>query len=128
MAMKRVILELGAGADLHGRDYTKAAIRAVEDAMRHSSLSLFRTLALDPGSMRVEIAIGVQEPEKVDRDAVAAVLPYGERIVTVTKGGVNADGMGGPGDTIVASAGVAAWVEVPEGRFRRAAVGRSAAG
>lgn len=117
MTLKRIILELGAGADLHGRDYTKAAVRAVEDAMRHSSLSLFRTLALDPAKMRVEISIGVQEPDKVDRDRVAAVLPYGERVVTVTKGGVNADGMGGPGDTIVASAAVAAWVEIPEGRF-----------
>ena len=29
---KRVILELGAGNDLHGRDYTTAALRAVEDA------------------------------------------------------------------------------------------------
>ena len=32
MALKRVILELGAGNDLHGGDYTKAALRAVQDA------------------------------------------------------------------------------------------------
>ena len=127
MAMKRVILELGAGADLHGRDYTKAAVRAVEDAMRHSSLSLVRTLALDPAKMRVEITIGAQKPEEVDREAVAAVLPYGERIVTVTKGGVNADGMAAAeemvGDTVVVSAAVAAWVEIPEGCFRLAGEG-----
>ena len=29
MAAKRVILELGTGNDLHGGDYTKAAVRAV---------------------------------------------------------------------------------------------------
>ena len=46
MTMKRIITELGAGADLHGRDMTKAAKRAVEDAMRHSSLSLFKSLGL----------------------------------------------------------------------------------
>jgi uncharacterized protein (TIGR02058 family) len=33
MPLKRVILEMGAGNDLHGGDYTKAAIRAVEDAV-----------------------------------------------------------------------------------------------
>jgi len=43
MSLKRVILELGAGNDLHGGDYTKAAIRAVQDAIHHSSLSMIRT-------------------------------------------------------------------------------------
>ena len=33
MALNRAILEMGAGNDLHGGDYTKAAIRAVEDAL-----------------------------------------------------------------------------------------------
>ena len=32
MKGKRVILEMGSGNDLHGGDYTKAAVRAVEDA------------------------------------------------------------------------------------------------
>ncbi|MEM8754487.1 MAG: Lin0512 family protein [Pseudomonadota bacterium] len=120
MARRRIITELGAGADLHGRDFTKAAKRAVEDAMRHSSLSLFRGLELDPATMRVEILIGVAEPEAVDEAAVADVLPYGEKAVTVVKGGVTADGMGGPGDTIVASAAVTAFVEIPEGRWKLA--------
>ena len=30
MTTKRVILEMGSGADLHGGDYTKAAHRAVK--------------------------------------------------------------------------------------------------
>ena len=38
MALKRVITEFGTGNDLHGGDYTKAAVRAVEDAIHHSSL------------------------------------------------------------------------------------------
>ena len=29
MALKRMVLEIGMGNDLHGGDYTKAAIRAV---------------------------------------------------------------------------------------------------
>ena len=44
MPAKRVILELGTGNDLHGGDYTKAALRAVQDALHHSSLAMLRTL------------------------------------------------------------------------------------
>ncbi|WP_370232452.1 Lin0512 family protein [Cognatishimia sp.] len=29
------------GADVHGQDYTKAALRGVSDAIRHSSLTIF---------------------------------------------------------------------------------------
>ena len=43
MTLKRVITEFGTGNDLHGGDYTKAAVRAVQDAIHHSSLTLIRT-------------------------------------------------------------------------------------
>ena len=51
MTLKRVILEMGTGNDLHGADYTKAALRAVQDALHHSSLSVIRTLGLDARSI-----------------------------------------------------------------------------
>ena len=54
MVERRIILELGMGNDLHGGDYTKAALRAVDDALRHSSLTLLRSLSIDPASMRVQ--------------------------------------------------------------------------
>ncbi len=47
MARMRLILELGTGNDLHGSDYTKAALRAVQDALHHSSLSFIRSLKVD---------------------------------------------------------------------------------
>ena len=31
--MKRIILEMGTGNDLYGEDYTKAACRAVDNAL-----------------------------------------------------------------------------------------------
>ena len=70
--MTRLILELGAGNDLYGEDYTKAACRAVQDALHHSSLTLFRTLNLAHGDMQVNVTIGVQRPERVE----AAVAPW----------------------------------------------------
>ncbi len=78
MALKRVILEMGTGNDLHGGDYTKAAVRAVQDALHHSSLGMSRALGLDSKSMQVEVTIGVQQPEKVDAAVVKASLPRGQ--------------------------------------------------
>src|SRR5436853_2675941 len=89
MTAKRVILEMGTGNDLHGGDYTKAAIRAVQDALHHSSLNLIRTLGLDSRRMEVEVTIGVQRPEKVDAAAVKRALPHGEVTVRVVKGGLD---------------------------------------
>ena len=82
MAQKRVILELGTGNDLHGGDYTKAALRAVQDALHHSSLTMLRALKVNSKThMFVNVTIGVQQPDKVDLEKVKASLPYG--IVTV---------------------------------------------
>jgi uncharacterized protein (TIGR02058 family) len=89
MPSKRVILELGTGNDLHGGDYTKAALRAVQDALHHSSLSLIRSLGLDSRTMLVEVTIGVQRPDRVDAERVRASLPHGKATVTVVKGGLD---------------------------------------
>ena len=37
MALKRVALEIGMGTDIRGGDYTKAAVRALRDALWHNS-------------------------------------------------------------------------------------------
>jgi uncharacterized protein (TIGR02058 family) len=113
MPSKRVILELGAGNDLHGGDYTKAALRAVQDALHHSSLSLIRSLGLDSRTMLVEVTIGVQQPDKVDAAAVQASLPHGKAMVKVVKGGLDV-----PDDTsgdiaVIASAAIAVRFEAP---------------
>jgi uncharacterized protein (TIGR02058 family) len=115
MTAKRVILELGSGNDLHGGDYTKAAVRAVSDALHHSSLTLIRTFGLDSRRMQVEVTIGVQQPDQVDAAAVKAALPHGEVSVRVVKGGLDV-----PDETgdvaIIASAAVAVRMELPQAR------------
>ncbi len=87
--LRRIILEMGTGNAPHSGDYTKAAKRAVEDAMRHSSLILFRSLELDPGTMQVELILAAQEPDKIDLEAVAATMPYGRVTPKAVKGGLN---------------------------------------
>ena len=83
MPKTRVILELGSGNDLHGSDYTKAALRAVQDALHHSSLSFVRSLKVDKTKLDVEVTIGVQRPEQVDLEKIKKSLPLGN--VTVTR-------------------------------------------
>ena len=75
MALHRAILEMGAGNDLHGGDYTKAAIRAVEDALHHSSLTFIRALGIDKDTLQVDVTIGVQKPDEVDTEKVG--IPAG---------------------------------------------------
>jgi len=115
---KRVILELGSGNDLHGGDYTKAAIRAVQDAIHHSSLSIIRSLGLDSRKMLVDVTIGVQRPDKVDAEAVKATLPHGTVSVRVVKGGLDVppDSIGETsGDTaVIASAAIAVRLALPQ--------------
>ena len=113
MAMKRVILELGAGNDLHGSDYTKAALRAVEDALHHSSLSVIRSLDLDSNAMHVEVTIGVQQPAKVDAAAVKASLPRGQVTVKVVKGGLDIPAEDRHDAIVIASAAIAARFDLP---------------
>lgn len=112
-SLKRVILEMGAGNDLHGGDYTKAALRAVQDALHHSSLTLLRTLKISPKDMRVEVTIGVQKPEAVDAEKVRASLPHGQVTVRVVKGGLDVPDEELGDVAVIASAGIL--VRVPVG-------------
>ena len=116
MAEQRLIIEMGVGNDLHGRDYTKAAIRAVEDAMRHSSLPVFGSIGMDHSEMRVQVTIGVQQPEAVDCAAVAAHLPRGRVEVRAVKGGLDPAGSG----IVIATAAVEAFLPSLAGKWRAA--------
>jgi uncharacterized protein (TIGR02058 family) len=116
MAAKRVILEMGTGNDLHGGDYTKAAIRAVQDAIHHSSLTLIRTLGLDSGKMQIEVTIGVQDPDKVDAAVVKGTLPHGEVSVRVVKGGLDVPDEESGDIAVIASAAVAVRLDLPQAK------------
>jgi uncharacterized protein (TIGR02058 family) len=117
VALKRIILEMGTGNDLYGEDYTKAACRAVQDALHHSSLTLFRSLGLDRDSMVVNITVGVQKPDLVDIETVAAQVPYGTVNVDVTLGGLNVVDEEAGTTSVIASVGVEARLELPVGQF-----------
>lgn len=107
-------LEMGIGVDLFGEDQTKAAQRAVREAIGRTSLPGITRLV--PGGrreeMRIRVTVGVPRPAEVDVDVVAAMLPYGSVEVRPERGGLRmpngtTDETGAPAYLTVAVAVVA---------------------
>ena len=111
MAEQRFIIEMGMGNDLHGQDYTKAAARAIEDAIRHSSIPMFEALGLDHEQMRVQVTVGVQAPDQVDCAALTAGLPRGQVEVRAVHGGLDVTNPDSGAVTVIASAAVEAFLD-----------------
>jgi uncharacterized protein (TIGR02058 family) len=114
-AKTRVILELGSGNDLHGSDYTKAALRAVQDALHHSSLAFVRSLKIDRTKLDVDVTIGVQRPEQLDLEKVRASLPLGNVTVKAVKGGLDVNDPESSDPVVIASAAIAVRIELESG-------------
>ena len=112
MPKTRVILELGTGNDLHGSDYTKAALRAVQDALHHSSLSFIRSLKVEKTALDVEVTIGVQRPEQVDLEKIKDSLPVGNITVRAVKGGLDVADPENNDPAVIASAAIAVRIQV----------------
>jgi uncharacterized protein (TIGR02058 family) len=91
---RRYIVEVGTGIDLHGEDETKAAQRAVKDAISHSSMvglgQLFKigSFAELEDALMVDVTVATPNPEKIDEEAVLSILPEGKRRLTAVKGGI----------------------------------------
>ena len=96
------VLEFGMGVDLHGEDCTKAACRAVFDALRHSSLPLLREIRSRGGEMVVDVVVAVPDPDSVDLERVKAELPHGEISVRAVQGGLRVPNA----DTTIANAAI----------------------
>lgn len=89
--MTRVLFsECGFGADQHGQDATKAAMRACRNAIEFNSIPSVRELV--PGGydgMKLHLHLGVPEGCTVDLDLVKTVFPYGTMLpIAVDVGGL----------------------------------------
>ena len=110
MSDQRFIIEMGMGNDQYGMDYTKAAARAIEDAIRHSSIPLFDATDLPHDAMRVQVTVGVAEPDKVDCAELAKHLPRGRATVTAVEGGLNVTNPDSGSTLVIATAAVEAFL------------------
>ena len=113
MSRKRLVVELGMGVDLHGKNYTKAAVRAVENAVRGGSLLYLGEIYKETGKfpkVYVDVIIGAPEPELVDKDEVLKSLPLGEKTIKVVPGGLSIEHTQ-PDNIVIANASVLVQVE-----------------
>ena len=94
--LPRYIIEFGLGLDFHGQDVTKAAAKAVRDAISKSCLcGLSEILHLDDLSqgIAVHVTVAVSRPQEVDLQKVAEELPVGAITITPVTGGLNVPGL-----------------------------------
>lgn len=103
MAMTPVAVEFGMGTDLQGGDHTKAAVRALRDALWHNSLNMADAFGFPREAMQVHVKVGVARPDAVDADAIKAVLPYGSATVEVVEGGLDVPSEDGSKITVIAN-------------------------
>lgn len=111
MSAVSLVLEFGMGVDVHGEDSTKAACRAVSDAIRHSSLPLLQEIRQRGGTMLVDVTVGVPDPASVDLETVKRELPHGTVNVRAESGGLRVRGH----DTLIACAAIVVSAEYPDG-------------
>ena len=67
--------------------------------------------------MQVNVTVGVQEPDKVDREVVARELPRGNVSVEVAKGGMNVVDEVHDNVSVIATVAIEACLEVPPGTW-----------
>ncbi len=122
MKTKRFIVEIGSGADLHGENVTKAACRAVKDAISRSCLcGLVEILGIDDlQAMQVDIQVACPKPGEVDLEQVKAIVPIGQKTARAVEGGMNAKGLCVPDFApncdriVVANAAVTVSIQIEE--------------
>jgi len=92
---KRFVVEIGTGIDIHGENVTKAACRAVKDAVSRSCLcGLLEILELkNLEDVAVEIQVASPNPKEVDLEKVMAEVPIGRKSARAVEGGMTTQGL-----------------------------------
>jgi uncharacterized protein (TIGR02058 family) len=90
--MKRILfIETGMGVDVHGQDVTKAAARAVENAIHYNSMPGIKHYlpdkSLDNMCVNVKLAVPMDK-ESLDHEAIKKEIPYGFVTIEVMNGGM----------------------------------------
>lgn len=118
MALTQVVMELGMGTDLQGEDHTKAACRAVHNALRQNSLHIADAFDIPRSEMQIEVVVGVGEPNNIRKSEIADLFPYGVVTVKAVRGGMDTPKEEG-GYTVMANAAVLVSLDLNEGHLAR---------
>ncbi len=106
MPKTRVALEIGHGTSLRRMDYTAAARRAIQNALWRNSLTVAPAFGFPKEAMIVDVDIAVQDPAKVDTDALKDMFPYGQIAITASHGGLDIAKPDSADHTVIANAAI----------------------
>ena len=94
---KKFIVQIGMGVDQHGHDddCTKAAIKAIKNAISNNCLTGLSEICdlKNPNDMKVHVRIGVPFPDKINTNKVLRAVPFGEKSIEVINGGMLVPGL-----------------------------------
>lgn len=99
MAKRQYITQIGMGVDLHGASDTKAAQRAVTNAIQNNNMLFLKHAGIkDEEQIIVDVMIASPHPDELDIVAIARELPVGRVSVHTQSGGLlqDADGSDDP--------------------------------
>ena len=95
--IKKFIVQIGFGVDQHGHnmDATKAAIKAVKNAISNNCLIGIRDIVgiNDPSKMIVEVHIAKPRETTINEKKVLRAIPFGNKSIKVSEGGMLAKGI-----------------------------------
>ena len=76
------------GTALRSGSSTKAAQRAIEDALWHNSVSLAEAFGFPKEAMLIDVEIAVPNPNELDFTALKALFSYGQVAIKGAVGGL----------------------------------------
>ncbi|SDK22260.1 Lin0512 family protein [Sediminibacillus albus] len=86
-----LFVQTGTGIDVHGQNITKAAVRAVEDAILPNSMPGIEKTLPDHSTENMKVNVRLAVPldrQQVDKQEVKKVIPFGSATVEITEGGM----------------------------------------
>ncbi|WP_226585096.1 Lin0512 family protein [Halobacillus litoralis] len=86
-----MFIQTGMGTDVHGQNITKAAVRAIKNAIHTNSMPGIRSVlpnqSLDQMKIKVKLALPC-DFDQLDHNEIKKAIPYGEVSIEVMEGGM----------------------------------------
>ena len=112
MEKRRFLIEIGTGVDMHGGSMTRAAQKAVKDAMSHCCMAGIREIhGAGPERIALRVQISCPRPEELDLEQVKEPVGFYDdvELIPVVGGaserGLHVEAMGA-GDTLVVAVAI----------------------
>ena len=106
MSKTRMVTQFGMGTSIRSQNYTEAAARGIRDALWHNSLNAADAFGFPKEAMLIDVDIGIQQPDRVNTDALLSIFPYGQPSIRVVKGGLDVAKPDGSGVSVIANVAI----------------------